>query len=53
MTMTENAIYCARDELQKVFDDIEASGAVEICAKQVDSVKYLITYKVEETKDDK
>ena len=51
--MIEQAIYCARDELKKVFDDIEAQDAVEVQAKQVDSVKYLITYKVEENKDDK
>ena len=50
---TTEQIKADMDELQKVFDDIEASGAVEIRAKQVDSVKYLITYKVEETKDDK
>lgn len=49
--MTEHTIICTKDTIQAVIENIDQCGAVEITAKQIDSVRYKVTYKTEDDEE--
>lgn len=46
--MTEHTLICTISTLTQTLENIESCGAVEIQAKQIDNVRYKVTYKVED-----
>ena len=46
--MTEHTLICTTATLSQTLENIESCGAVEIQAKQIDNVRYKVTYKTED-----
>lgn len=51
--MTEHTLICTISTLTQTIENIEQCGAVEIQAKQIDNVRYKVTYKTEDEECDK
>lgn len=51
--MKQHTMICTKDEVGQVIDNLNESGAEWVRAKQIDTMRYLVTWETEDEKDDK